>query len=400
MKKLILLFAILLPASLFLSACGNSNSTNQEKNDKLNVYTTVYPLQYFTERIAGDLVDVDTIYPPGADEHTFEPSQKDMMKLADSDLFIFIGLGLEGFVEKAKDTLENEQVSLLPAGENIHLEESGHSGEEHEEEGHSEEGHSDSEEGHTEEGHSDSEEGHTEEGHSDSEEGHTEEGHSDSEEGHTEEGHSDSEEGHSHSEEGHSEEEHSDSEEGHDGHEGHNHGDIDPHVWLDPIYSKELAEAIKLELVRLLPDHKNELETNFEQLANELDELDEKFEKTISTAAHKEILVSHKAYGYWENRYGMEQISISGVSTSSEPSQKELENIINEAREHGLSHVFFEQNVSSKLTEIVQNELNAEALTLHNLSVLTDEDLKEKRTYFSIMEDNLKGLEKALNSSH
>jgi zinc transport system substrate-binding protein len=347
MKKLILLFAILLPASLFLSACGNSNSTNQEKNDKLNVYTTVYPLQYFTERIAGDLVDVDTIYPPGADEHTFEPSQKDMMKLADSDLFIFIGLGLEGFVEKAKDTLENEQVSLLPAGENIHLEESGHSGEEHEEEGHS-----------------------------------------------------DSEEGHSHSEEGHSEEEHSDSEEGHDGHEGHNHGDIDPHVWLDPIYSKELAEAIKLELVRLLPDHKNELETNFEQLANELDELDEKFEKTISTAAHKEILVSHKAYGYWENRYGMEQISISGVSTSSEPSQKELENIINEAREHGLSHVFFEQNVSSKLTEIVQNELNAEALTLHNLSVLTDEDLKEKRTYFSIMEDNLKGLEKALNSSH
>ncbi len=46
-----------------------------------------------------------------------------MMKLADSDLFIYVGLGLEGFVEKAKSTLKNEKVTLLAAGEHIHLEE-------------------------------------------------------------------------------------------------------------------------------------------------------------------------------------------------------------------------------------------------------------------------------------
>ena len=81
-------------------------------------------MQYFTERIGGNEVQVKTIYPPGSDEHTFEPSQKDMMKLADSDLFIYVGLGLEGFVEKTKSTLKSEKVTLLAAGEHIHIEES------------------------------------------------------------------------------------------------------------------------------------------------------------------------------------------------------------------------------------------------------------------------------------
>ena len=38
----------------------------------------------------------------------------------------------------------------------------------------------------------------------------------------------------------------------------------------------------------------------------------------------KEILVSHLAYGYWEQRYGLKQIPIAGISASDEPSQKHL----------------------------------------------------------------------------
>ena len=80
---------------------------------KLSVYTTVYPLQYFAERIGGNHVDVKSIYPPGADEHTFEPTQKDMIALADSDLFFYIGLGLEGFVENAEKTMKGQHVKMV-----------------------------------------------------------------------------------------------------------------------------------------------------------------------------------------------------------------------------------------------------------------------------------------------
>ena len=56
---------------------------------------------------------MNSIYPAGANEHTFEPTQKDMMALADADLFFYIGLGLEGFVENAKKTLANEHVKMV-----------------------------------------------------------------------------------------------------------------------------------------------------------------------------------------------------------------------------------------------------------------------------------------------
>ncbi|MED3570671.1 metal ABC transporter solute-binding protein, Zn/Mn family [Cytobacillus praedii] len=318
MKKTI--FVIILMITMLITGCTNESKDEQKDSSKLSVYTTVYPLQYFTDRIGGEYVETKTIYPPGADEHSFEPTQKDMTKLADADLFIFVGLGLEGFVEKAQKTLENEDVTMLGAGENIHFDQV----QTHEEEEH--------------------------------------------------------EEDHSHDD------------------DGHHHGDVDPHVWIDPMYAKDLAEAIKTALTDKMPEHKDEFEANYRLLTDELDQLNADFEQTIHNAAHKEIIVSHSAFGYWEQRYGLHQISVSGLNSANEPTQKDLEKIIAEGKKHQLKYVFFEQNVSSKLTEIIKNELGAEPLILHNLSVLTDEDISNKSTYFSIMEANLESLKTALNN--
>ena len=323
MKKTFLIY--ILGLILILSGCTGEKA--EESSSKTMVYTTVYPLQYFTEQIGGEAIEVKTIYPPGSDEHTFEPSQKDMMKLADSDLFIFIGLGLEGFVDKAKETLKNENVKMVAAGENIEFVHSDVNHDPVHEEEHADEHGAES------------------------------------------------------------------SEEDHD----HNHGDIDPHVWLDPLYSKELAESIKDALVEQMPEKKEHFEKNYSELAQDLDNLHNDFEQTVQNAVHKEFIVSHAAYGYWEERYGLDQISVSGLNSSSEPTQKELQKIIAEAKEHDLKYVFFEQNVSSKLTEILQKEIGAEPLMLHNLSVLTEENITENQTYFTLMEDNLASLKKALN---
>lgn len=320
-------FAIFLSLGLLLAGCSNGTkpSDNKDEDDhgKLTIYTTVYPLQYFAERIGGDFVQVNTIYPPGADEHSYEPTQKDMMNLADADIFVYIGLGLEGFVEKAKNTLKNENVTLVGAAEKLHIEKAEH--DEHGDDEHSE-----------------------------------------------------------------------DDEQGEDNH-AHHHGDVDPHVWIDPVYAKDLALAIKEALIEKMPEQKATFENNYSLLAKELDRLNVDFEKIISKSKHKEIIVSHSAFGYWENRYGIKQISVAGLSTTNEPSQKQLQKIIEVAKEYDLKYVFFEQNVNSKLTEIIQKEIGAKPLVLHNLSVLTDDDIKNNPTYFSLMEGNLKALEKGLN---
>ena len=117
----------------------------------------------------------------------------------------------------------------------------------------------------------------------------------------------------------------------------------------------------------------------------------------VENADKNKFIVSHAAYGYWESRYGLEQISVAGLSTSSEPSQKQLQNIIQTANENTLDTIYFEQNVSSKLTEIVQSEIGAESLQLHNLAVLTEADINEGENYFTLMERNIDNLEKGLN---
>ena len=211
-----------------------------------------------------------------------------------------------------------------------------------------------------------------------------------------EEQHSD--EAHAHEEEQHSDEAHAHGEEQHsesDPH-GHNHGDFDPHVWLDPYRSITLAENIKNTLVELKPDAKEEFEKKYESLKAELQKLDEEFHRLADSKENPEMIVSHAAYGYWEEVYGIHQIPVTGLSPSDEPSQKDLEEIIQMANEKQIKYILFEQNVTPKVAEIVQNEINAEPLYLHNLESLTEKDRQNKEDYFSLMRKNLEALDKAL----
>lgn len=320
MKKKSLVLMVLI-MTLLISACGNKediSKTGTKNEGKLTVYTTVYPLQYFTERIGGDFVDVKSIYPAGADEHSFDPTQKDMIALSDADLFFYIGLGLEGFVESAQKTLKNEHVELAATAESI--------SEERLEEG----------------------------------------SHEDEEEGHDEHGHE------------------------------HEHGQFDPHVWISPVLSIDLAISIKEALISKMPDQKEAFEKNFDLLEDDLMELDERFKEMADKAETKTYFVSHAAFGYIANEYGLNQVAIAGLNSQSEPSQKQLAKIVEQAKEENVQYILFEQNVSSKLTEVVRKEIGAESLMLHNLGVLTEEDINNDETYFTLMEHNLHVFEQAL----
>lgn len=327
---------------VFLAACGN-NEKNTENNDgQVKVYTTVYPLQYFTERIGGESVEVSSIYPAGANEHTFEPTQKDMMALADADLFFYIGLGLEGFVENAKKTLAEEHVKMVATVDAVSDEQFEQSVDEHEE--------------------------------------------------------ATTEESNEHKHEDESAEEHeSHEDESTESHEGHDHGDIDPHVWMSPKISQSLALSIKDSLVEISPEQHETFEKNYEELIKELQQLDADFEEMAETATNKTFFVSHAAFGYLANTYGLEQLAVAGLNSQDEPSQKELTKLIDLAEEKNIGYILFEQNVSSKLTEVIQREIGADSLVLHNLGVLSTEDIKNEETYFTLMNKNLETLRTVLN---
>lgn len=382
-----------LSSSLLLAACGTTdNSTTEVENkdtETLKVVTTIYPLEDFTKKIGGEYVEVSSIYPPNVDAHSFEPSTRDMITLAESDLFIYTGVGVEGFVDKATEALKNEDVTLLAAGNELSLLELGENEHQHDDETHLEHGHDEETHQEHEDEHANDEDNHQEEhAHSEENREHTEHDEDEGSNQHEQQDDSanpDEEHLHEHDEEENTNQEHEE------------HGDVDPHVWLDPILSIQLAENIKNSLIELRPNHAKQFEENFTSLKIELEKLDEEFQTTIQQANTKHLLVAHSAYGYWEARYGIEQIAISGLSPTQEPSQKSLQNIIEESNEHKISYVIFDQNLTGKIAEIIQKEIGAESLTLHNLESATEENIENNEDYFSIMRANLKTIETALN---
>src|SRR5699024_12270180 len=96
----------------------------------------------------------------------------------------------------------------------------------------------------------------------------------------------------------------------------------------------QMGNIINNELTDVFPEDEKTFNKNFKTFKDKMLDLDNKFTQTIDSKKNKDILVAHAAYGYWEERYGIKQIAISGLSTNDEPSQKDLIRIINAAKEH------------------------------------------------------------------
>ncbi len=73
------------------------------------------------ERIGGETVYAESVYPPGVDAHTYEPAAREMTAIADGDAFIYLGAGLEGFAETAADALASQDIKLVEIGTNEEL---------------------------------------------------------------------------------------------------------------------------------------------------------------------------------------------------------------------------------------------------------------------------------------
>lgn len=184
-------------------------------------------------------------------------------------------------------------------------------------------------------------------------------------------------------------------EEEHDDAHDHAH-DVDPHVWFDPTLAMQQAENIRDALIKLKPSATADFEKNFEQLKVQFMDLDQQLKDVVANAKNKEILVSHAAYGYWEHHYGIHQLAVAGLSSSQEPSQKELANIVKTVQEHGIKYILMETFSTPKVADIVQEATNTTVLRLNHIATITEEDRKEGKDYFTLMKENIAILKQAM----
>jgi zinc transport system substrate-binding protein len=161
----------------------------------------------------------------------------------------------------------------------------------------------------------------------------------------------------------------------------------DPHVWLDPLRYEAVATRIGEVLAR---------PAQARAFGRRLRRLDAELEAGLETCARRTIVTSHAAFGYLAERYGLEQIAITGLSPEAEPSPQDLVRVVAKIREHEATTVFSESLLSPRLAEAVARETGAKTAVLNPIEGLTEAELARGEDYFSLMRANLEALRKAL----
>lgn len=128
MKKVILLCISIVFVLAVFSACSNDlipatttqakpqattsetgNPSGQKPKEKIKVVTTIFPQYDFVRQIGGDTVDVSMLLAPGAESHSYEPTPQDIMKIQESDLFVYTGGENDVWADQILESMGNDK---------------------------------------------------------------------------------------------------------------------------------------------------------------------------------------------------------------------------------------------------------------------------------------------------
>ncbi|MGA2142037.1 MAG: metal ABC transporter substrate-binding protein [Brevinematales bacterium] len=170
----------------------------------------------------------------------------------------------------------------------------------------------------------------------------------------------------------------------------------DPHVWLYPLNAVKQMEAIEAALSNVDPADGAFFQSNLVYYTAKFNELDKEYRDALANVKQSNIVVSHQAFGYMCEAYGLKQIPIEGLEADAEPSAGQMAKIADFARKNGVKYIFFEDLVSPKVAQAIAREIGAKTGTFNPLEGLTDKEIADGKEYISVMKDNLTSLVKAL----
>lgn len=148
---------------------------------------------------------------------------------------------------------------------------------------------------------------------------------------------------------------------GHQGREAdHDHGLLDPHVWLAPSLVRLQAERILAGLVMADPDGRAYYEERARAFAREVDALDAEIKGLLADRAGASFLVFHPAWGYFARDYGLIQVPIE--MAGKEPSPRELKELTEQAKAKGYPALFAQPQFSRRTAETIARAVGARVI--------------------------------------
>ena len=141
--------------------------------------------------------------------------------------------------------------------------------------------------------------------------------------------------------------------------EGTYAGDPDPHAWMDPQIARRYVDAVEHSLRAQYPRHAATYAANAARYREKLATLDRDIRAMMNSvpAAQRQLVTTHDAFRYFAQRYGLNLVaSIWGISTETEPSAREVAQIVSAIRKAGVPAVFIETTINPKLMQRIAAE--------------------------------------------
>lgn len=367
--------------ALGLSGCTSSpttESTAESAEDELQVVTTFLPITQLTRAVAGDRADVVQLLPTNVSPHDYQAKPTDVQAIAQADVLVQNGLEFEYFLDDMIENADNDDLVIIDSSEAIEtVDLADHKDEETDEHAKSEHDHD------AEKEHEDHD--HEAEAHADHEDHHDEEkegtAHSEHEDhDHEAEAHADHEDHHDEEKEGAA----------HSGHDHHHHGDVDPHIWLDPKRAIEQVGNIRDGLIAADPDGEAEYTANAAAFIEELQALDQEITERLQPYQGQTFISFHDFAAYFAQSYGLNAEFLVDVPEEN-PTPEDVKRVIKTTKAEDLKALLTEPQ-GEETFEALAQDLGVEVVVFDPLETGATDDPEE---YLRIMRQNLASLEAA-----
>lgn len=175
-------------------------------------------------------------------------------------------------------------------------------------------------------------------------------------------------------------------------------GDPNPHLWTNPIYALRFCDQILEELIRLEPRSEGAFRSNHHALTEKIRALDQAIRVASATVPddHRRLLTYHDSFPYFAREYGWTVAGAIQPADFSEPSPKEVAELIEQIKQEGVPAIFGSEVFASPVLEQIARETGA-----RYVANLRDDDLPGDRddpehTYLGLMRMNVVTMVEAL----
>jgi ABC-type Zn uptake system ZnuABC Zn-binding protein ZnuA len=175
-------------------------------------------------------------------------------------------------------------------------------------------------------------------------------------------------------------------------------GQPNPHLWPDPILALKYAEVVRDTMSERDPDNADYYSENYDKFAGRIADLDAAIVAIIATvpSGNRKLLTYHDSWAYFARRYGMTVIGAMRPSNFSEPSAREVADLIQQIKSEEIPAVFGSEVFDSDVMETIAAESGAAYV-----DELSDDDLPgapgdPRHSYLGLVVNNLEIMVPAL----